>query len=54
MGERAHFEFRAESFNTFNHTELNSVDAGNNDGNYGKITSTWDPRVLEMGGKIVF
>jgi len=54
FGERAHFEFRAESFNTFNHTQLNSVDAGNNDGNYGKITSTWDPRVLEMGGKIVF
>jgi len=52
--ERAHFEFRAESFNTFNHTEFNSIDVGNNDGNYGKATATWDPRVLELGAKFVF
>jgi len=52
--ERAHAEFRAESFNTFNHTEFNSIDVGNNDGNYGKATSTWDPRVLELGAKFVF
>ena len=54
MGERAHFEFRAESFNTFNHTQFNSIDVNNSDGNYGKSTSTWDPRVLELGGKFVF
>jgi hypothetical protein len=52
--ERAHFEFRAESFNTFNHTEFNSIDTGNSDGNYGRVTSTWDPRVLELGAKFVF
>src|SRR5579859_2076320 len=54
FGERAHFEFRAESFNTFNHSEFSSIDVGNNDGNYGKATATWDPRVLELGGKFVF
>jgi len=54
FGERAHFEFRAESFNTFNHTEFNNIDTGNADGNYGKATATWDPRVLEIGGKFVF
>ena len=54
FGERAHFEFRAESFNTFNHSEFNSIDTGASDGNYGKSTSTWDPRVLELGGKFVF
>ena len=54
LGERAHFEFRAESFNTFNHTEFNNIDTGNNDGNYGKATGTWDPRVLETGAKFVF
>jgi len=54
LGERAHFDFRAESFNTFNHTEFNNIDTGNNDGNYGKATGTWDPRVLELGAKFVF
>jgi hypothetical protein len=65
--ERAHFELRFESFNTFNHTEANGVNVGyspqngaygNNklgSGNtFGQVTSTWDPRVLELGGKFVF
>src|SRR5208337_4687949 len=52
--ERAHFEFRAESFNTFNHTEFNSIGTSTGGGNYGQATSTWDPRVLELGGKFVF
>jgi len=54
LGERAHVEFRAESFNTFNHTEFNNIDVGPTDGNFGHATGTWDPRVLEMGGKFVF
>jgi hypothetical protein len=52
--ERAHFEFRAESYNTFNHTEFNGLGATEGGGQYGQITSTWDPRVLELGGKFVF
>ena len=66
MTERAHFELRFESFNTFNHTEKNNLDttfdpqggafssnlgSGNT---FGQVTSTWDPRVLELGGKFVF
>ena len=54
FGERAHFEFRAESFNTFNHTEFSSIDTTLHDGQYGQATGTWDPRVLELGGKFVF
>ena len=54
LGERSHFEFRAESFNTFNHTEFNNIGTSTGGGNYGKATSTWDPRVLELGGKFVF
>jgi hypothetical protein len=56
--ERAHFELRFESFNTFNHSEWNGVSvsapqfAGNN--NFGTITSAWDSRKLELGGKFVF
>jgi hypothetical protein len=59
--ERAHFELRFESFNTFNHFEPNGVSSnlgtdnfGKLTNNFGKITSAWDPRTLELGGKFVF
>jgi hypothetical protein len=53
--ERAHFEFRAESFNTFNHTEFSSINAGySTGGNYGQVTGDNSPRVLELGSKFVF
>jgi Carboxypeptidase regulatory-like domain len=54
MTERAHFELRIESFNTFNHTEFNNIDVKNTDGNFGQVTSTQDPRTLELGGKFIF
>src|SRR5581483_10783899 len=52
--ERVKFELRFESFNTFNHTEFNGVDTNSGDGNFGAVTSTYDPRVLQLGGKISF
>ena len=52
--EELHLQFRAESFNTFNHTEFNEVDGGSNDGNFGQVTSTSDPRVLQFGLKLLF
>jgi len=64
--ERAHFELRFESFNTFNHTEPNGVNVGyapqngpvstvlNSGNTFGQVTSAWDARVLELGGKFVF
>jgi hypothetical protein len=65
--ERAHFELRFESFNTFNHAEPNGINSGYspqtgngfstvlNQGNtFGQVTSAWDARVLELGGKFVF
>jgi len=62
--ERAHFEFRAETFNTFNHTAFKDIGtvAGGSGGsisggqscNYGVACSTFDPRVMEIAGKIVF
>jgi len=56
--ERAHLELRFESFNTFNHTEWNGIStgmpqfAGKN--NFGSVTSAWDSRKLELGGKFIF
>jgi hypothetical protein len=55
--ERAHFEFRAESYNTFNHTEFTSVNAtwaNSTGGQYGTLTGDRGPRVLQLGAKMVF
>ena len=54
--EGSQFEFRVESFNVFNHTEFNSVDNSFSDGpqEFGQVTSTHAPRVLQLGGQITF
>ncbi|HTX77108.1 MAG TPA: hypothetical protein VMD29_12945, partial [Terracidiphilus sp.] len=67
--ERAHFELRFESFNTFNHTEPSGINTGYSPQSsstglpsstlasgytFGQINGTWDPRNLELGGKFVF
>jgi hypothetical protein len=54
MTERAHVELRFESFNTFNHFQANGLNTSYNASQFGQITSAWDPRVLELGGKFVF
>jgi hypothetical protein len=48
------FELRVETFNTFNHTEFQGLDLNNHDKNFGQTTSTYDPRVLQFGGKFIF
>jgi hypothetical protein len=52
--EGPNIELRFESFNTFNHTQFNGIDASNHDGNFGQITSIYSPRILELGGKFHF
>ncbi|MGA8161162.1 MAG: TonB-dependent receptor [Acidobacteriaceae bacterium] len=52
--EGPRIQLRVESFNTFNHTEFQNLDTGTNDSTYGQITSTYDPRELQFGGKILF
>jgi hypothetical protein len=46
--------FRAESFNTWNHTQFNNVSTSFSASNFGAVTSTWDPRVFQLGMKLVF
>jgi hypothetical protein len=53
-GEGPKLELRFESFNTFNHTNFNGIDATASDGNFGSVTGDFDFRVLELGGKIMF
>ena len=52
--EGPNLELRFESFNTFNHTQFNGVDSGSTDGNFGQVTSAYDPRVLQLGAKLHF
>ena len=61
ISERFSFQFRAEFFNAFNHT--NFGDTGPNGGgigtnvdsaNYGQVTTAHDPRQIQFGGKLYF
>ena len=51
--EDVKFQFRVESFNTFNHTQFNGINSSFG-GNFGQVTSTYDPRNMELGGKLSF
>jgi hypothetical protein len=52
--EGPRFQLRFESYNSFNHTEWNNIDTGFTDGNFGQVTSTFDPRTWQFGGKFLF
>jgi len=50
-------QFRAESFNTFNHSEasgINNTYTGPGNSTFGQVNSFYDPRSLEFGGKFIF
>jgi hypothetical protein len=48
------FEFRVETFNIWNHTQFNQVSTNLGSSNFGQYTSAFDPRILQLGGKIYF
>jgi hypothetical protein len=52
--ENVRFEFRAESFNTFNHTQLSNPNTTVNSASFGKITGTNAPRIMQLGAKFLF
>jgi len=52
--EGPRLELRFESFNTFNHTQFNGLDSSFTDGNFGHVTTAFDPRVLQLGAKLQF
>jgi hypothetical protein len=59
----SYLELRLETFNTWNHTQFNAVSTGGTflangqpdpTTNFGQVTSAFDPRILQLGGKIYF
>jgi hypothetical protein len=53
IGEKANFEFKAESFNTFNHSQWTAVSTNINY-DAGKITGAAESRALQLGAKLSF
>ena len=55
LTERARFQFRAEAFNVFNHTNLGFPDYNVDDGpSFGTISGAAPARILQLGGKVIF
>ena len=54
FSERARFELRIETFNTFNHTQFSGLSTSVTAGNFGQLTSTYEQRVYQFGGKFLF
>ncbi|QNI37466.1 carboxypeptidase regulatory-like domain-containing protein [Edaphobacter albus] len=52
--ERFHAQFRAEFFNVLNHTNLSDPVATINSGGFGNILSAGDPRIGQLGLKLIF
>ena len=50
----SHFELRADAFNVWNHTQFRNVSNNLQAGDFGKITSAFDPRTFQLGAKLVF
>jgi hypothetical protein len=47
-------ELRLETFNVWNHTQFNGVSNKLANGDFGQFTSTFDPRILQLGLKLYF
>jgi len=43
-----------ETFNTWNHTQFNGVSNSLGNKDFGQYTSTFDPRILQLGIKAYF
>jgi outer membrane receptor protein involved in Fe transport len=55
INERSHFEFRAEVFNVFNHTQFYNPDGNITDGSqFGQVTEVKDPRLMQFALKVYF
>lgn len=52
--EKLNFQFRAETFNTFNNVNFDQVSTTFGAGNFGQVVSARDPRIMQLGLKMEF
>ena len=52
--EGVSFQFRAEFFNTLNNVNFNNPTTNLTSGNFARITSAKDPRIIQFGAKFLF
>jgi hypothetical protein len=52
--EGMNLEFRAESFNAFNHAQFGTPDGNVNSGSFGLITRANAPRIMQLSLKLLF
>ena len=54
INEKINTQFRAEFFNVFNRTNVNDPGPTVRSGNFGRILSAMDPRIIQLGFKVTF
>jgi len=54
LTETTKLQFRAESFNIFNHTNFDAVSTSRSSSLFGRVTSTRDPRIMQLALKLYF
>ena len=54
VGGPAHLELRVEAFNLLNRTNFRAPNGNRSAGGFGTITSTYDPRQLQLGVKLLW
>jgi hypothetical protein len=54
IGERLGMEFRAEFFNIFNHAEFGSPNTTRTSSQFGQISTTADPRIIQFAIRLMF
>jgi Carboxypeptidase regulatory-like domain/TonB-dependent Receptor Plug Domain len=53
--EQSAFQFRLETFNSFNHTSFSNIDTNANDGtSFGAVQTAHQPRIVQLGLKFSF
>jgi hypothetical protein len=52
--ERLNFQLRFEAYNVFNQVNLKSITSNLSDANFGRSTSQYNPRNLQVGAKLTF
>jgi hypothetical protein len=54
LHDQTNFQLRAEAYNTFNHTNFTGIGTTFGNSNFGQVTATGSPRVMQFGAKLTF